>query len=111
HLLGVVAKSFANLGRQTDSAVILLSQLSRRVDTAQEKRPSLADLRDSGELEADADVVAFLYRPGYYDPKSDQTKAELILAKNRHGRQGIEPLHWDAERVRFLSVDERRGTE
>lgn len=111
HLLGIVAKSFANLGRQTNSAVILLSQLNRRVDAAQEKRPSLADLRDSGELEQDADVVAFLYRPGYYDPNSNQNDAELILAKNRHGRQGIEPLYWDAERVRFLSVDERRGSD
>jgi len=111
HLLGAVAKSFANLGRQTDSAVILLSQLNRRVDSAQEKRPGLADLRDSGELEQDADVVAFLYRPGYYDPKSDQTRAELILAKNRHGRQGIEPLYWDAERVRFFSVDKRRDSD
>lgn len=109
HLVGGISKSFANLARGTDSAVILVSQLSRRVDHSATKRPSLADLRDSGEIEQDADTVMLLFRPGYYSEKASQTEAELLLEKNREGPTGSLPLVWNAEKVRFYSVDGRRG--
>jgi replicative DNA helicase len=109
HLVGGISKSFANLARRTNSAVVLVSQLSRRVDYTADKRPSLADLRDSGEIEQDADTVMLLYRPGYYDRDADQGEAYLLLEKNREGPTGSLPLIWDAEKVRFYSVDGRRS--
>ncbi len=106
-LLGAIAKSFANLGRQADCAVLLLSQLSRRVDSSSDKRPTLADLRDSGELEQDADIVMALFRPHYYDQGKDENKAELLLLKNREGPRGTQELYWNPQRVRFYEMDWR----
>jgi replicative DNA helicase len=107
HLVGGISKAFANLARQAECAVILVSQLNRKPDSSADKKPSLADLRDSGEIEQDADTVALLWREGYYDSKADQTKTELILAKNREGPTGPEPLYWDAAKVRFFSTERR----
>lgn len=109
HLIGGISKLFANLARQINAAVILVSQVNRRSDYSQDKKPGLSDLRDSGEIEQDADVVMLLWREGYYDSGADQTKAELILAKNREGPTGTLPLSWNASKVKFYSVDNRRN--
>lgn len=120
--LGQMTRAFAILGRQLDCAVILVSQLSRAPEARADKRPVLSDLRDSGEVEQDADTVLFLFRTGYYDkpdmdePKDEREaakrearkhKAELIIAKQREGSTATIQLYWDAERVRFLSLDIR----
>ena len=65
--------------------VIGISQLSRKVEERGNKRPLMSDLRDSGQIEQDADAIIFLYRKAYYEPTSPQNQAEIIIAKNRHG--------------------------
>lgn len=112
--LGRITGNFAILARKLNCAVLILSQLNRRVESAANKRPTLGDLRDSGEIEADADVVAFLYRPAYYPElatKDNQHTAELHVAKAREGPTGTVHLWWDAEHVRFRSVDIERGEQ
>lgn len=84
-------------------AIIVLSQLSRTLTTRTDKRPQLQDLRDSGAIEQDGDIVAFLHRPAYYDEGADQTLAEVIVAKNRSGPCGIVELSWVAERTSFTN--------
>ncbi|MHC4867852.1 MAG: replicative DNA helicase [Planctomycetota bacterium] len=81
--------------------VLCLSQLNRAVEARSCKRPQLSDLRESGSLEQDADIVMLLWRPGYYDTEADQTEAELIVAKNRNGPTGLVDLRWRKECARF----------
>ncbi len=92
--------------------IIVCAQLSRGTESrGQSHRPGLSDLRDSGSIEQDADIVLFLYREKYYDSekkdseeKGDPNKAECIVAKNRHGEIGTIDLHWDGRYTRFTSV-------
>lgn len=92
--------------------IIVCAQLSRGTESrGQSHRPGLSDLRDSGSIEQDADIVLFLYREKYYDSekkdseeKGDPNKAECIVAKNRHGEIGTVDLHWDGRYTRFTSV-------
>ena len=87
--------------------------MSRGTETkGKSHKPALSDLRDSGSIEQDADIVLFLYRDAYYDSEknsdedlSDESKAECIVAKNRHGETGVIQLHWDGQYTRFTSVD------
>lgn len=97
--LKVMAKEF-NL------PVLVLSQLSRGPESRTDRRPMLADLRESGSIEQDADIVMMLYREGYYaknDPNVPQGEAECIVAKNRHGATGTVPFGWDAEHTAFTT--------
>ena len=73
------------MARELDVPVLALSQLSRSVESRQVKRPMLSDLRESGSLEQDADIVAFLYREDYYNPETENKHTELIIAKHRNG--------------------------
>ena len=84
--------------------IVALAQLNRGVETRTEKRPMLADLRDSGSLEQEADIVAFLYRDGYYHPESspEPDKTEFIIAKHRNGQTGTVPLRFQKEYTVFL---------
>ncbi len=91
--------------------VICMSQLSRANESRQNKRPMLSDLRESGSIEQDADVVIGLYRDGYYDQNcEDPNAAECIILKNRHGKVGTVPLRWLPEYTSYVN-DERRRDE
>lgn len=96
-----ISRALADLAEELEVPVLALSQLSRAPDKRGDHRPVLADLRDTGELEQDADVVAFLYREAWYaDPKDDRydpADTELIIAKQRDGPTGAIDLHFDAE--------------
>jgi replicative DNA helicase len=84
--------------------VVGLSQLNRNLEHRQEKRPTLADLRESGSLEQDADVVVFLYRDSAYNPDADPANAsevELIVAKNRKGRSGTAKVDFIERYITF----------
>ena len=91
------------LARELDVPVICLSQLSRGPDQRTDKRPLLSDLRESGAIEQDADMVCFLFRPEYYFPNDPtfQGAAELIIAKQRNGPTGVIPLVWQKAYTRF----------
>ncbi len=108
-----ITRSLKIMAKELRVPVIACAQLSRGTETkGKSHKPALADLRDSGSIEQDADIVLFLYREAYYDgekgadeDKSDMTKSECIVAKNRHGSVGSVPLHWDGDHTRFTSVD------
>ena len=103
-----ISRSLKALARELDVPVLALSQLSRGVEARQVKRPMLSDLRESGSLEQDADIVAFLYREDYYNPETENKHTELIIAKHRNGEIGDVPLRFHHEEVRF--VDEADST-
>ena len=86
-------------------AVIALSQLSRAVESRDDKRPMLSDLRDSGSIEQDADVVGFIFRPSYYDKEADPNLTEILIRKHRNGPTGDIDLFYDAEKRRFTDLD------
>jgi replicative DNA helicase len=108
--LGYISRNLKAMARELDIPVICLSQLSRAVETRLDKRPMLSDLRDSGNLEQDADVVLFLYRDDYYNEESDARNiAELSIAKHRHGATGTVKLFFKKELTEFrnLEIDRR----
>lgn len=83
-----ISKSLKIMARELDCPVICLAQLNRSVETRQQKRPMMSDIRESGSVEQDADVIIFLYRERYYDNQSDDDSLELIISKNRNGPVG-----------------------
>lgn len=106
-----ISRELKILAKDLKVPVIALSQLSRAVEQRQDKRPLLADLRESGSIEQDADIVAFLYRDAYYqkehaDSQEANNVTELILEKNRHGSLGTVKLYFHKEYTKFSSVEE-----
>jgi replicative DNA helicase len=103
--VGDIARQLKEMAGELDIPVLLLSQLNRGPEARPDKRPVLADLRDSGELENHADLVAFLHRPGYYkrDDETLRLKAELIIAKQRNGDTPTLPLLFRRESGQFYS--------
>ena len=104
-----ITRQLKLMAKELNVPVITLSQLSRSVESRPDKRPLLSDLRESGSIEQDADIVMFLYRDGYYnkDKVEDVNLAECIVAKNRHGETGTVNLRWNGQYTLFLSEDRR----
>lgn len=100
-----ISRSLKILSKELDVPVIALSQLSRASESRSDKRPMLSDLRESGAIEQDADMVMFLYRESYYSPECDNPHiAECIIAKNRNGETGTFSLGWTGEYTKFANV-------
>lgn len=103
-----ISRGLKLIARELDVPVVALSQLSRTVETRPDKRPMLSDLRESGSIEQDADLVMFLYREDYYNPDTDRKHiAELLLSKHRNGPTGKVDLYFNPERLRFMTLDKR----
>ena len=103
-----ISRSLKILAKELDIPVIALSQLSRGVEKREDKRPMLSDLRESGAIEQDADLVMFLYRDDYYHEDSEKKNvAEVILAKHRGGSTGTVDLAWLPSYTKFASLEKR----
>jgi len=103
--IATLSRQIKRLARVVEVPVIVLAQLNRQVESRPNKRPQLSDLRESGAIEQDADMVLLLWRPGYYDREADQTTAELIVAKHRDGPTGLVELKWQAHCARFVDAN------
>ena len=103
-----ISRGLKSLAKEFDVPVLALSQLSRNVEMRAEKKPQLSDLRDSGSLEQDADIVMFLYRDEYYNPDDEENEnlAELIVAKNRNGSTAALTLFFQKETMQFTDFVE-----
>jgi replicative DNA helicase len=99
--ISTITRRLKFLAKDLNIPVIALAQLNRAVEQREDKRPRLADLRESGAIEQDADIVMFLHRPEAYDPADRPGEADLIVAKNRSGPIGTAPLVWMKEQLRF----------
>lgn len=100
-----VSKSLKAIAKELEVPVIALSQLSRACESRQDKRPMMSDLRDSGAIEQDADMVCFLYRDEYYNPDTEKkNQAELIVSKHRNGSTGTVDLAWLGMYTKFANL-------
>ena len=109
--VGAITRELKQMARQFDVPVVLLSQLSRAVEQRQDKRPMLSDLRDSGNIEQDADVVMLLYREDYYEKERKDNLIEINIAKHRNGPIGTVKLLFEKEYSLFLNLAKDRGEE
>lgn len=100
-----ISRGLKELARELKIPIIALSQLSRNVEARVDKKPQLADLRESGSIEQDADTVIMLYRDEYYDPDTDRKgTADIIIRKNRNGQVGDVELAFRGEIQKFYDV-------
>ena len=107
-----ISRMMKIMAKELNVPVICLSQLSRANEKRDDKRPMLSDLRESGAIEQDADIVMFLYRDDYYNEDSEKHNiAECIIAKNRHGETGKVELRWMPEYTQFATLDQRYDDE
>lgn len=111
-----ISRSLKALAKELNVPILALSQLNRMLEQRSDKRPMLSDLRESGSLEQDADIVAFIYRDEIYNKEADNPKkgtAEIIVAKNRNGATGTAFMHFLGQYTRFeeLASDEYQGFE
>lgn len=105
-----ISRGLKLLARELNVPVIALSQLSRSVESRNPQIPQLADLRESGSIEQDADIVMFIYREAYYNPDTErQNITDLIIAKHRNGPTGKVELYFHPERLRFMSLDKKHA--
>ena len=107
-----ISRSLKILAKELDVPVIALSQLSRAAEQRSEHRPMLSDLRESGSIEQDADIVMFLYRDDYYNEESENKNiAEVIIAKNRSGSVGTAEMLWMSSYTKFANIEHYRDDE
>lgn len=103
-----ISRGLKLIARELNVPVIALSQLSRSVESRSPQIPQLADLRESGSIEQDADIVMFIYREAYYNPETERENiTDLIIAKHRNGPTGKVELYFHPERLRFMSLDHK----
>jgi replicative DNA helicase len=104
--LSYISRQFKSLALELGIPIIAMSQLSRAVETRQGNKPVLSDLRGSGSIEQDADIVLFLHRPEYYEPEKEELrgKAELIVSKHRNGEVGSVMLGFLAKYTKFVNL-------
>jgi replicative DNA helicase len=101
-----ISAGLKRLARMLDIPIVVGCQLSRACEQRKDKRPMLSDLRESGGLEQDADLVGFIYRDEYYNPETEQPNiAEIIWSKNRNGPTGMTPLYFQKELAKFRDVE------
>ncbi|MDR2931526.1 MAG: replicative DNA helicase [Oscillospiraceae bacterium] len=101
-----ITRSLKIMAKDLNVPVIVCSQLSRGPESRTDHRPMLSDLRESGSIEQDADIVMFLYRDAYYNRESEeQNVAECIVSKNRHGETGIVKMAWDGDHTKFSGLE------
>jgi replicative DNA helicase len=106
-----ISRGLKGIARELNVPLIALSQLSRSVESRNPQIPQLADLRESGSIEQDADVVAFIYREEYYNPDSERKNiTDIFIKKHRNGPTGAVELFFDREKQRFRSLDNRHNT-
>ncbi|PEI43789.1 replicative DNA helicase [Bacillus pseudomycoides] len=106
--IGEISRKLKLMARELDVCVVALSQLSRAVESRQDKRPLLSDLRETGQIEQDADLIAFLYREDYYDTETENKNiTEIILAKQRNGPVGTVELAFIKEFSKFINLERR----
>lgn len=105
-VISEITRQLKVMAKELNVPVILLSQLSRAVESRTDKRPMMSDLRESGSIEQDADIILFLYRDAYYNKESTkQNISECIVAKNRHGETGTVELIWNGQFTRFSNPE------
>lgn len=105
-----ISRGLKLLARELNVPVIALSQLSRSVESRNPQIPQLADLRESGSIEQDADIVMFIYREAYYNPDTERENiTDLIISKHRNGPTGKVELYFHPERLRFMSLDKKHS--
>ena len=103
-----ISRGLKAIARELNVPLVALSQLSRSVESRSPQIPQLADLRESGSIEQDADVVAFIYREDYYNPETDRKNiTDIFIKKHRNGPTGSVELYFDKEKQRFRSIDTR----
>ena len=105
-----ISRGLKGIARELNVPLIALSQLSRSVESRSPQIPQLSDLRESGSIEQDADVVAFLYREDYYNPETDRKNIlDVFIKKHRNGPTGAVELYFDRQKQRFRSIDSRHS--
>src|SRR5256886_16094866 len=111
--VSAISRALKSIARELRIPVIAISQLSRAPEARPDKRPILSDLRESGSIEQDADVVMFLYRDDYYNREKSEKPgvAEVIVAKHRNGPTGVVELMFRKELTRFENLERRRAAE
>ena len=102
--LADITGAFKRLSRELKISIVLLAQLNRETAKGGGRRPNMADIRDSGGIEQDADTIILVHRPGYYDDNANPGEAELIVGKNRNGPTGTVAVGWNGQHVRFQDM-------
>lgn len=105
-----ISRALKGVARELNVPIVVLSQLNRAVDNRTDHRPMLSDIRESGAIEQDADVIMFLYRDDYYNPDTEEKNiAEIIIAKQRNGPVGTIKLAWQPKYTKFVSLERPAG--
>jgi replicative DNA helicase len=104
--VGAISRRLKTLAKELNIPLLVLSQLNRNSESREDRKPRLSDLRESGSLEQDADMVFLLHRPDFYDPSDSPGLAEVIVGKNRNGKTGTVKLTYHKEITRFVDFVE-----